>query len=212
MKKCTALLLIAAILLTTACDQATNSNEQTEDTTPQTDSQIEITTETSQTTEIDHGGDTENKLTDSDVQIVQLPPMTVVSAYAVGNDCEGKAGKLINRFVEDSGLLEIYPDARFFGFDCSNGEIAVGENSRAYEMWVSIPEDMEVPESLEIKQFPGGLYGVFEIADGDFHYWESLFKWADSHEDYEVILNGEFLEEPFDDYSRFNLMIPIKER
>jgi DNA-binding transcriptional MerR regulator len=62
-----------------------------------------------------------NKLTDKDVRIVYLPPMTVAAAYSAGEGCEGKANVMITEFVKESGLLKIKPDGRSFGFDCSKG-------------------------------------------------------------------------------------------
>ena len=60
------------------------------------------------------------KLTDHEVRIIHLPPMTVAAFRATGENCEGKAGDTIDQFVKESGLLEIKPDARSFGFDCSD--------------------------------------------------------------------------------------------
>ncbi len=86
-----------------------------------------------------------SKLTDKDVRIVFLPPMFVAAAYATGEGCEGKANDMIRRFVEESGLLKIKPDARSFGFDCSKGAIGNGDPSHVYEAWVSIPDVIEIP-------------------------------------------------------------------
>jgi len=38
------------------------------------------------------------------------------------------------------------------------GATGVGENSNKYQVWVSIPDDMEVPEPLVKRTFKGGLY------------------------------------------------------
>lgn len=62
-----------------------------------------------------------NQMEDKDVRIVYLPPMTVAAAYASGEDCEGKSMNMIKNFVKESDLLKHKPDARSFGFDCSQG-------------------------------------------------------------------------------------------
>lgn len=101
-----------------------------------------------------------NKLEDKDVRIVYLPPMTVAAAYALGDGCEGKTGDMIKQFVKESGLLKIKPDARSFGFDCSQGATGIGESSHVYEMWVSVPDEMEVPAPLIKRSFSSGLYAA----------------------------------------------------
>jgi len=126
-----------------------------------------------------------NGLSDEDVRIIYLPPMTAAAAYATGNDCEGKALDMIKQFVNESGLLEIKPDARSFGFDCSRGETAIGEASHGYEAWVSVPDDMELPEPLIKRTFSGGLYAAHELRDWDFTYWSLLGDWVNASDTYD---------------------------
>ncbi len=126
-----------------------------------------------------------NKLEDKDVRIVYLPPMTVAAAYASGDGCEGRAGEMIKQFVEESGLLSIKPDARNFGFDCSEGATGVGEASHVYEMWVSVPEDMEIPEPLVRRTFNGGLYAAHVLRSWDFDDWRLLKEWVNASDKYD---------------------------
>lgn len=107
--------------------------------------------------EVNKANENLNKLADKDVRIVYLPPMTVAAAYATGEGCEGKAGDMITQFIKESGLLKIKPDARSFGFDCSKGAAVIGEPSHVYEMWVSIPDDIEIPAPLVKRTFDSGL-------------------------------------------------------
>jgi hypothetical protein len=95
--------------------------------------------------ELNKANENLNKLEDKDVRIVYLSPMTVATAYATGEGCEGKANDMITQFVNESGLLKIKPDARSFGFDCSKGAAVLGEPSHVYEVWVSIPDHIEIP-------------------------------------------------------------------
>ncbi|MCM5555302.1 effector binding domain-containing protein [Pleomorphomonas sp. NRK KF1] len=124
------------------------------------------------------------RLEDRDVRIVWLPPMTVAAAYASGEGCEGRALDAITRFVTDSRLLEIKPDARSFGFDCSKGEAKVGEPSRVYEVWVSIPEGMAVPAPLIRRTFHGGLYAAHVLRSWDFQDWSLIKDWVDASDRY----------------------------
>ena len=116
------------------------------------------------------------------VRIVHLPPMTVAASHYVGPDCEMHAGNALDKFVRESGLLRKKPDVRHIGF---NNPVACGGASTGYEMWVSITEDMEVPEPLVKKQFHGGLYAAHAIAFGDFEQWGWLVEWVLQHDRYE---------------------------
>ena len=54
-----------------------------------------------------------------------------------------------------------------------------------YEIWVTIPDDMEPPFPLIKKHFVGGLYAAHMIAMGNFNEWELLLDWVDKNEKYE---------------------------
>ncbi|MDF2544921.1 MAG: putative MerR family transcriptional regulator [Herbinix sp.] len=126
-----------------------------------------------------------NKLTDKEVRIVYLPPMTVAAAYATGEGCEGKANDMITEFVKECGLLKIKPDARSFGFDCSKGSIGNGELSHVYEAWVSIPDDIEIPAPLVKRTFNGGLYAAHVLRAWDFEDWRLLKEWVNASDKYD---------------------------
>ncbi len=135
--------------------------------------------------ELNKANENLNKLADRDVRIVYLPPMTVAAAYATGENCESKANVMIAQFVKESGLLNIKPDARSFGFDCSKGTTAVGEPSRVYEVWVSIPNDIEVPAPLLKRTFDGGLYAAHVLRTWDFQDWGLLKEWVNASDKYD---------------------------
>jgi len=124
-----------------------------------------------------------SKLTD--VRIIYVPPMTVAAVTAAGEGCEGKAGDMIGRFVLENDLLKLKPDIRHFGFNCSAGKTSVGESSHAYQMWVTIPTDMDVPEPLVKRTFAGGLYAAHMIKMGDFDHWQLLSDWVQENDQYE---------------------------
>jgi DNA-binding transcriptional MerR regulator len=133
--------------------------------------------------ELNQASEKLNNLTD--VRIVYLPPMTVAAVSAVGENCEGQATAMINRFVVENNLLRIKPDIRFFGFDCSAGTTGIGEPSRKYQTWVTIPDDMVVPLPLIKRVFSGGLYAAHMIKMGDFDHWTLLRKWVMNNDKYE---------------------------
>jgi DNA-binding transcriptional MerR regulator len=126
-----------------------------------------------------------DKYEDKDVRIVSLPPMVVAAAYASGESCEGTTGGMIYKFVTETDLLKKKPDARSFGFDCSEGATGVGQPSHTYEMWVSIPEDMPVPVPLIRREFRGGMYAAHVLTNWDFHDWRLLSDWVNSSDKYD---------------------------
>lgn len=149
------------------------------------DNKIKEVRENVSITELNKASESLSKITDKDVRIVYLPPMTVAAAYAEGDGCEGKSGDIIKQFIQDSGLLDRKPDLRSFGFDCSKGSVEIGENSHIYEMWVSVPDDMAIPEPLIRREFRGGLYAAHVLRSWDFEDWRLLGEWVNASETYE---------------------------
>jgi DNA-binding transcriptional MerR regulator len=184
--------------------------------------------------ELNKANENLNKLADKDVRIVYLPPMTVAAAYATGEGCEGKAGDMITQFVKESGLLKIKPDARSFGFDCSKGAAVLGEPSHVYEMWVSIPNDIEIPAPLVKRTFDGGLYAAHVLRTWDFQDWRLLKEWVNASDKYDndwgsprwtspETVAGQGFEETLNFYNfvqkggkmedlQLDLLFPIKEK
>lgn len=124
-----------------------------------------------------------------DIRIIYIPPMTVAASNATGENCEGKASNALNKFVKESGLLKLKPDVRHFGFDCSGsnpppGRSGVNELSNGYEMWVSIPDDMDLPSPLIKRTFHGGLYAAHMIKMGGWDDWRLLREWVNTNGKY----------------------------
>ncbi len=119
----------------------------------------------------------------TDVRIVYLPPATVAAAHVIDEEPEAKAGELLDRFVRESGLAERKPDLRHYGFNHPNPKDETG--AHGYEMWVTIPDDMQVPALLTKKYFAGGMYAAHMIPMGNFQDWEKLICWAEAQEDYQ---------------------------
>ena len=118
-----------------------------------------------------------------DVRIIYLPPAAVASAHHIGDEPERRSTEMIAAFVRESNLILRKPDLRHFGFNNPN---PVDEtNFHGYEVWVTIPDDMDVPAPLVKKHFSGGLYAAHMIQMGNFHEWEWLFDWIGQSETYE---------------------------
>ncbi|MEO3946700.1 MerR family transcriptional regulator [Gorillibacterium sp. CAU 1737] len=120
----------------------------------------------------------------TDVRIIYLPPMTVASSHSFGEGCEDRAASVLETFVHETGLLKSKPDIRHFGFNNPVHQGALGSSSTGYEMWISIPEDMEVPAPLKKLQFHGGLYAAHAITFGNFDHWGLLYEWVKNNELY----------------------------
>ncbi|MBD5383677.1 MAG: MerR family transcriptional regulator [Ruminococcaceae bacterium] len=119
------------------------------------------------------------------VRIVMLPPFTVASNHVIGKDPEASVGDPIDKFIRESRLYEIKPDSRYFGFNHPNPGV-LEEGIHGYEVWVTIPDDMDVPAPLVKKHFDGGLYAAMTIKFPEFQLWCELNRWAWDNPDYEA--------------------------
>lgn len=149
------------------------------------DNKIKETKEILSMEELNRANEKLMKLEDKDVRILYLPPMTVAAAYTSGEGCEGKALDMISKFTKESRLLKIKPDARSFGFDCSQGAAEIGENSHVYEVRVSVPDNMEIPAPLVRREFSGGLYAAHVLRAWDFQDWRRLKEWVNASDKYD---------------------------
>ena len=156
-----------------------------------------------------------NKLSDRDVRIVYLPPAAVAAYQYVGDEPELHVHEIINEFVRSNNLVKIKPDLRHYGFNSPNPIDETGYHG--YEIWVTIPDDMDVPEPLVKKHFEGGLYGAHMIPFGAFEEWDWLGQWMYNSERYEYRGNGDpqnmfgFLEESLNYVNRAHLPFPESE-
>lgn len=129
-----------------------------------------------------------SKLTDKNVRIIHLPPAAVAAYQYVGDEPEMHVNQVVDQFVRESHLTELKPDLRHFGFNTDKADL------HGYEMWVTIPDDMEVPEPLVKRRFEGGLYAAHMIPFGAFDEWGLLCKWVQSSEKYQGNSSGKGAE------------------
>jgi len=128
--------------------------------------------------ELNKANETLDKL--KNVRVILLPPCTVASYHFIGENPEENAGAVMDKFVRESKLYEKKPDSKMFGFNHPNP--SPNRTHYGYEIWVTIPEDMEVPAPLVKKQFNGGLYAAHTIKFPDFHEWQLLVKWVEDND------------------------------
>jgi len=111
-----------------------------------------------------------------DVRIIHLPAATVAAYQYLGDDPEMHANMVVDEFVRSSGLTKMKPDLRNYGFNSPNPIDNSGYHG--YEIWVTIPDDMDVPAPLTKKNFEGGLYAAHMIPMGAFDEWGLLYEWV----------------------------------
>lgn len=161
------------------------------------------------------------------LRIVELPSAWVVASHYIGREPETNAGKAALEFVRNNRVREMKPDLRFFGFNHPNNR-AGQPAPDGYEVWVTIPDDLDVSPPLMKKRFVGGPYAVLETAMGDWGQWDTLWKMIEQSPEYDFDLLKDggntmqgLLEEhlgiPWDGpadapIARLNLMIPVKLR
>lgn len=164
------------------------------------------------------------------VRIVLLPPFTVASNHVIGKDPEETVGIEMDKFIREKKLYEIKPDSRYFGFNHPNPGI-LPNDEHGYEVWATIPEDMEVPDPLVKKHFDGGLFAVLTINFPEFSRWNDLWNWVNESDKYdfdwrgnEEIMGGsleEHLNWVYSSYmgwpengidGQLDLMLPVKKR
>lgn len=138
--------------------------------------------------ELNKASDQLNALSDKDVRIVYLPPATVLSHHAVGDDEQGRPPEdqhdpLLDSFERE--LAKTKPDFRHYGF------VHGVDGEHGYERWITIPDDMEVKPPFTKKHFPGGMYAASVLPVDDFENgWLRLEEWAIANEIYEPATSG----------------------
>ena len=116
------------------------------------------------------------------VRYVMLPEATVAAFHYFGAEPEDHVGAIAEAFVRDSQLYTRKPDARMFGFNAPNP--SPEREHYGYEIWLTIPEDMDVPAPGVKKTMPGGLYAAHTIDFPNFHEWQWLLEWAENNPQY----------------------------
>lgn len=176
--------------------------------------------------QLNNANETIHKLQDKDVRILYIPPMTAASIHCVSEAPENDCHIQLKKFVMENRLWKTKPDFRIFGFNNDDPDC------HGYEMWVTVPENLEVSEPFLKKQISGGLYGAHMIPFGAFEEWQWLYEWAATSKEYDIDwrapenMMGGMLEEHirnhinnFDDEAKENngmtqldLLIPIRRK
>lgn len=119
-----------------------------------------------------------------DVRMVLLPPCSVASYHYIGENPEEVVGAVMDKFVSENKLYELKPDSRMFGFNHPSPSEQL--EHYGYEVWVTIPDNMEVSAPLVKKTFEGGLYAAHTIDFPNFQEWQLLFDWGMNNDRYQI--------------------------
>ena len=125
-----------------------------------------------------------NKL--ENVRVVYVPPMTVASVYVTGENSEEKAWQTIVDFVMENNLVEAKPDLRVFKIAHQN---ATG-SSFGDEVWVSIPNNIIIPQGITKKRFLGGQYAAHVLDNNGFEVALGLQDWINESDKHQYDFDG----------------------
>lgn len=97
-------------------------------------------------------------MSEIEVKIVKLEPLRVASVQGFGQNPEEQATSKLHHWLTKKGWINDLGAHRFFGFN--NPEPSPGSPNYGYELWVTVPDDVEPDDDVRIKSFGGGLYAV----------------------------------------------------
>lgn len=90
----------------------------------------------------------------NDMRIINLPKMIVASISFTGDNPEESCWQAMKKLI-DEYLLDQKIGFRNIGFGYQDDA-----GNYRYELWVTIPADINLPEQFIRKEFPGGLYAA----------------------------------------------------
>lgn len=119
-----------------------------------------------------------------EVRIVQLPRM-IFAAYQVESDSpEDDCTKVMHAFIQKHQLDQKL-GFRHFGFN--NPDPTKDNPIYGYEIWATIPKDLEVPAPLVRKEFRGGLFVSIPTKMNEIgERWGQLWEWVQQNRDFEL--------------------------
>lgn len=111
------------------------------------------------------------------VRLVTLPSMQVASFYGYGAGPEAIAHSKLRAWAGPRGLLAQDSGRLVFGFN--NPDPAPGSANYGYEFWLTLDDDEEPGEGVEVKRFAGGLYAVTRCVGVESigEMWQQLAAW-----------------------------------
>jgi hypothetical protein len=153
--------------------------------------------------------------TPMNVEIVELPPMSMVTSYGFGKEPENIASLKIHDIAESLNLKIGQDGVTTYGFN--HPDPSPGSPNYGYELWLPLPQEINPVCGFRIVNFSGGLYAVTQFKGllNIGYVWGQLAKWREKsryhhghHQWLEELLTP--FQSPPEDYI-FNLYLPITE-
>ncbi len=131
-----------------------------------------------------------NPLLSGTLRIISLPAMKVVVSNVMSESPEEEALRNVLEWAKENNLMGT---ARIFGFNTTKYTPETTEYGWA--ACISIPEQVVVPDYLEEKNMPGGLYAAYNSTNEVYNSWQTLIRLLKESEEYEVDKSRLCLEE-----------------
>jgi len=124
------------------------------------------------------------------VRIVTLPAMRVAVCNIISESPEDEALNKVISWAEKENLMGT---ARIFGFNTT--PYTPDSNKYGWAACVTVPEVVLLPEYLEEKRLPGGLYASLNSTNEVYDSWQVLMRLLTENDDYIVDKGRPCLEE-----------------
>jgi DNA gyrase inhibitor GyrI len=115
---------------------------------------------------------------DLNVRLVTLEPLRVAALQRYSETPELDAWRDLLAWADAKGLTQTAP--RYFGFD--NPMPTHGTPLHGYEVWMTVADEVQPDETVQIKVCDGGLYAVTQVigTDNIFNTWMALSRWVET--------------------------------
>ncbi|MBU3187274.1 MerR family transcriptional regulator [Clostridium estertheticum] len=133
---------------------------------------------------------TNDTITSGALRIVILPAMRVAVCNVISASPEDEALEKVLRWAELENLIGT---ANIFGFNTT--EYSPGSSEYGWSACVSVPEQVILPEHLEEKRLPGGLYASLNSTNEVYDSWQILMRLLKESNEYAVDESRPCLEE-----------------
>lgn len=133
---------------------------------------------------------TNNLLLSGALRIISLPAMRLAVSNEISESPEEKALSDVLEWAKGKKLMGT---AKIFGFNTTTSTLESTEYGWA--ACISIPEQVVVPDYLEEKNLPGGLYAAYNSTNEVYDSWQTLMRLLKESKEYEVDQSRQCLEE-----------------
>ncbi len=97
------------------------------------------------------------------LKIVKLPELRVISFHVKDSESpEQEAWNMLENWAKPKGIFNQPDIHQIYGFN--NPDPTKEQPLYGYEFWITINDDFEVDDELQVKNFDGGLYAVMSCS------------------------------------------------